>query len=301
MNRGNVLFFWLIRALGLAAVLSCIVGFTQLFSAVRLMEDANIRPPDQQSLVIVGCLAILFLYQFVSIALLIRQQKSVPTLRRIRAAILFMGILSFVLMFSDLAMLQDIGHQFEANLSFQGEWNILKANFFIHLVYLLSSLAIIILYLREGFLFVFSKTGKDDALFLTLHYTGSLSGISGLVFLLITLWMQKGQTGDSILLAIPMFSLVIMSPFIFILVLWFLERIRRRNIWDDEMQSADVCKASQIAIWPTAIVALAFYLLAFRLPDNRIAAVYWFPMLFFLFQTLRSLQIVFRWRRELSS
>jgi len=202
------------------------------------------------------------------------------------------------LLFSDLAMLQDIGHQFEANLPFQEEWNILKANFFIHLVYILISLAIIVLshslyFCRSSF-----KIEKDDALFLTLHYTGSLSGICGLVFLLATLWIQKQQISGSILLAIPMFSLVIMSPFFFILVLWLLERIRRRSMWDDEMQSADTCKASQSAIWSTAIAALFLYLAAFRIADRRIVMVYWFPALFFLFQVIRSTQIVFRWRKE---
>ena len=157
-------------------------------------------------------------------------------------------------------MLQDIGRQFEASLSFESEWNILKANFFIHFVYALSSSVIMVSPLRRGGRRVFSKTGKNYALFLTLHYTGSLSGISELVFLFITLWMQKQRAGGFILEAIPMFSLVIMSPFFFVLVLWFVERIRRRNIWDDEMQSVDACKASQRSIWPTSIAAFVFYL-----------------------------------------
>ena len=89
MNRGRFILFWFIRAFGMAAVLSCVIGFTQIFSAVRLMVDENTRPPGQQSLAILGCLAILFFYQIVSIVLLIIQQKSLTNLRRTRAAILF--------------------------------------------------------------------------------------------------------------------------------------------------------------------------------------------------------------------
>lgn len=227
----------------------------------------------------INIIVIAFYQLFAEIALLAHLIRHKKTSTLVIAAIAI-GIISGLMVLGDISLLSDIGNEYEAGLQTRGEWWILFSSYALHLVSLVLGLIALIRNLNQdpG---SEEKILKDEVLFLSLISTGIISGWLGLLGVVgamaanISLWMMERIA--------PVLSMVIISPFLVLLVIWLLRGIIssvKPSL--DEKQLQDLSTAS---LW-TLVITLPMMIVFFGFQHSSLAKesweALWLPLLLFL-------------------
>jgi hypothetical protein len=189
------------------------------------------------------------------------------------------GIISGLLLLSDLAMLQDIGHEYELGWNTTGEWTILFINHGLHALF--TVLALLTLSTRRKMDRELAETAlKDDVLYNAAHMTGLLCGGIGLIATIIVLTTRNPLLVK--LLSIPIGVLVLL-PYPFILGIWlFIKRKEKPKEWLDEKQFQDISRAG---LWSTIILLPCMIAIGILQQVNGSGSAWsfiWLPVYIFL-------------------
>jgi hypothetical protein len=196
----------------------------------------------------------------------------------IKVAGVVVGIISALMILSDLAMIQDIGHQYEAGLGTRAEWTILFINYALHVLFLVLVMYSVLHEIRAHQALP-PVAARDEVVFQTLHMTGLICGIIGAITILAALFaMVTPWILQQIVFVI---GTIILIPYVIVLGIWIFKTSQVRS-GVDEKQSLDVSRAG---LW-TIIILLPLMVIVFILQQrtglsDRLA-VLWLPIFVFI-------------------
>ena len=220
----------------------------------------------------------------------------------LRAFLFFNSIVSLVMLFGDFALASDISKEYIFGLP--GEFNLLFFSQVIHFVFYILMIVLLASIRKSG-----RKKGeemilKDDSIFINTQYIGILSGISGLVLIILfstlyltvyplPLWAIKG--------GIIAASLIAIIPYILIAFYWLIIKLKERiNEWYDEKQYQDITKSSLVALLMSVVFLLAVFIIQYIFGNFELLNFIWFPIYFFFILLLFSAITLFFNKRKLS-
>jgi hypothetical protein len=218
-------------------------------------------------------------------------------IRLINVIIVLLGIVSFLAVFSDWALMGDVAKEYEAGLDTAGEWPLLFVFLVIHAIFFLLLTGICALVLRK-----LKSTGagqipmqKDEMVFTAAQYVGLICGGLGLVWTVFALVVsQRLHVSYYHMLASCIMFLV---PNGLVVLYWFLLKFNEKiEDWYDEKQSRDVYRSGFLTL--IIIVPLMFGLFLVLHNDALFirGEYFWFPFLLFTALTLFSLLTLVHYR-----
>jgi len=266
-------------SLGLGAA----AGLFLLFSAyvfARLMPKMTALDPisaaeENMFLWVGGGLLVYLAFSSVSVlraANYIRHTEDVPLLA---AGQIITGVLAFLFVFSDLALLNDIGKQYRHGLA-QPEWMILIT---IMLFQMIALGAFIYLHL-----FGFKAVGlsepaaRDSNIFLIVQYVGALCGLLGLAlssmgFFFPRAWTLEAHTTFTVI--------VMMIPYALAAGYWLMTKLREQpRQFFDEKQKLDTGRAALVTVGAGSAFMLALFIANYR-ELSGVVSVLWLPLYLF--------------------
>ncbi len=186
------------------------------------------------------------------------------------------GVLSLLFVFSDVALLSDIGKQYRYGFA-QPEWSVIYP---IMGFQLLTALSFTYLhfsgFMREKQL---KKIARDSNIFMAVQYVGLICGLLGLSasslgFLFPSAWNLTIHTTIS--------SIVLLIPYFLAVLYWFINKFQEKpRQWYDEKQLQDVGKSAFL----TMIISIVFMIGLFVTNYNNLSGVVsllWLPLYLFL-------------------
>jgi hypothetical protein len=226
------------------------------------------------SLVLIG------IFHLVTVITLLAQiifQRSAGILKILTIVI---GIISGLLLLSDLSMLQDIGKQYVQGWNSASEWTILFINHGLHVLF--TILAFVTLATRIGRENRPEESVvKDDVLFIATHTTGLLCGMIGLIAILVAL-VTRLRLSIFEILSVTIGVLVLL-PYLFALSVWlFMKRKEKITDWLDEKQFLDISRASLLTILITLPIMTLISVLQRIIGFGNVLDFIWFPLFIFL-------------------
>jgi len=215
----------------------------------------------------------------ITLLLQIFVRKSAGLLKTLAVVI---GVISGLLLFSDLSMLQDIGKQYEMRWDTAGEWTILFINHGLHGLFTLLAFSALIS--KDETDRSREAPVKDEVLFLTAHTTGLLCGGIGLTGIALALigplpvWVAKA-------ISVPI-GLLIVLPYLLVLGAWLAAKHREKIAdWFDEKQLQDISRAGLWTLAITFLCMLAAGLLQRANGPGSLWDFLWLPLYLFLSMT----------------
>jgi hypothetical protein len=226
------------------------------------------------SLVLIG------IFHLVTVITLLAQiifQRSAGILKILTIVI---GIISGLLLLSDLSMLQDISKQYVQGWNSASEWTILFINHGLHVLF--TILAFVTLATRIGRENHPEESAvKDDVLFIATHTTGLLCGMIGLIAILVAL-VTRLRLSIFEILSVTIGVLVLL-PYLFALSVWlFMKRKEKITDWLDEKQFLDISRASLLTILITLPIMTLISVLQRIIGFGNVLDFIWFPLFIFL-------------------
>lgn len=188
------------------------------------------------------------------------------------------GIISMLMVFSDIALLNDINKQFQHNMS-QPEWYLLypimAGQFIVTLV--LTILLIAGKFTPEGF----DEIARDSNIYMVVQYVGVICGLMGLAstslgFIFPRSWSLHIHTTTG--------GIVILFPYVLAVAYWLLTKFKEKDRqWWDEKQLHDIGKSALITLLVDTILLLMLFVFNFNRLDG-VVSVLWLPV--YLFATI---------------
>ncbi len=276
-NKGKIL-----RNLSLILGAISIVIFIAVFIFLeslrpRMVNFGEISDLENNLLTAVGVgLLIILCYFFISLWGTVRYLRFVDQITFPLVLLLVTGVLAFLFVFADVALLQDIVKQYQAGLD-QPEWSlvypILGGQALISLVYQFLH-ATGALWQKK-----LDRIAKDSNIFVVVQYVGVICGLAGLVsnslgFLFPKAWNPITHSVFG--------SLILISPYALAVVYWFLIKAHEKDkSLYDEKQTLDVGKSAFMTLLVTTIVMVGLYIPNFQYLDG-IISVLWLPIFIFV-------------------
>ena len=218
-------------------------------------------------------------------------------IRPINIVIVILGITSFLAVFSDWAILGDIGKEFEMGWDTSGEWTILYILLGIHAVFLLLMTG-----MSAGTLRRLKESDtekprgqKDEMVFTVAQYVGLICGFIGLVWTVFALVLS--QRFEVSYYHMLFTSIMIILPYGLVVLYWFFLKINEKiGEWYDEKQSRDVYRAGFITLVITIPVMLVLFLVIHNDALFIRGHYFWFPFLIFTSLSVFSLLTLIYYR-----
>ncbi len=202
----------------------------------------------------------------------------------LRSFLFFTGIISFLMLFGDFALVSDISKEYVFGLP--DEFIILFISQALHFIFYILMVALLILTGRSTYVKGREKVLKDDSIFINAQYVGVLSGISGLVLIIIFSLLYSNVypippwAVDAGIISI---SLVAVIPYVLIVLYWLIIKVRERTGgWYDEKQYQDITRASLFTIIASIVIAAGIFITQFFVEAFNFFNEIWFPFYVFL-------------------
>jgi len=265
--------------LSVMAVIFNLIIFSILFPQVTQLMASQ---PRWETYGIVAAINIIILafFQLLSVITLTAHliiHKKASSL--IALAIVF-GILSGIMILGDIALLSDIGSEYEMGWQTRGEWLILFVSYGLHTLSLIFGLLALVKNLSRkeepGEIMI-----KDEVLYLTLQSSGVICGAIGLLGVFIGLnadlsyWMMERITG--------ILGSIILAPYLVILSIWlFRRRFGESDPGLDEMQVQGAGKAGFAALIVSLLAGAVLFVFQRTPIASETWGTLWFPMQLFI-------------------
>jgi hypothetical protein len=265
--------------LSAVAVIFNIIIFSILYPQVtQLME---LDPSWESYGIVVGVnIIIVSLFQLISVITLLTYlivEKDTYTLMIVA---IVTGILSGIMILGDMALLSDIGKEFEQGWQTRGEWIVLFISYGLHVFSLIATLISIIKNLNRD-KDTQEQVVKDEVLFLSLHSTGVISGWLGLIG--VVAGLVSGLSLWYIERLVILLGTMVLTPYVVILGIWTLRR-RLGNLEPglDEKQYQDLSSSGLWTLVITFPVMLVFFIFQLSIYSKDSWDVLWLPLLVFV-------------------
>ena len=267
-------------ALGLASIAYFVFDY-YVFSILRppMIALDPISSSEENLLNWVGVGLLLFLaFNLISLYRLVRHLRKAKRITVQSLFLLVFGILSFLFVFSDVALLSDIGKQYRYNLA-QPEWL---------LVYIIMGFQLIVAavftYLH---LFGFRQEQqiehvvRDNNIFLVTQYVGLVCGLMGLSLFSLGFFYTSSWNLD---MHVTITSILLLSPYALALVYWLVTKLQEKNRqWYDEKQILDVGRSAFLTLISSVIIMTLLFVFNYN-NLGGIVSIIWLPL--YLFTTL---------------
>ncbi|MFN2202175.1 MAG: hypothetical protein ACK2UO_13265 [Caldilineaceae bacterium] len=221
-------------------------------------------------------LMLALIFCILAVARIVRFSARTQRLLPLHVLVVAAGVLALLFIFSDIALLSDIGKQYELGLS-QPEWTVLYG------VMAFQVLAVVSLLYATTFTLGTSNAGmevsRDSTIFLLAQVVGVLCGGVGLALTVTNfrfprpLWMVQAQM-------VPI-MVVILAPYALMAALWMLVKLREGGEWFDEKQRQDV-GASAFLTMVIGMVGMAILYFLNQDDLQGMVSVLWFSFYAFL-------------------
>jgi hypothetical protein len=277
---------YLTPILGFASSLSFIVAYF-IFETLRpkMVRFQTLTAAEENLMNFVGIGLLLFLaFCLLSLWQLVRYLKNAQEISLSSLLLLAPGVLGLLLIFGDIALLNDIGKQYRYGLS-QPEWLVLYIVMAFQFVSALVLTYANLFKLKEEV--QVKHIARDSNIFMVSQYIGLICGSMGLAFISLnfffprSLWMMKIHT--------VMTTIVLLIPYLLIVTYWFIVKLQEKpKEWYDEKQVQDVGRSSLLTlILSTVVMSFLFFLNYNHL--SGVVSVLWFQFYAFLVLSLFSL------------
>ena len=221
-------------------------------------------------------LILFLLFCLLSIYRLLRFQKYAKRIAFLSIVSMVAAIAGFLLTFSFIGLLDDIGNQYEQKLN-QPEWNWLYPVIVLQIavaVWLVCMHVLDLNPVRQE-----KQITLDGNIFLMVHYTGLLCGFLGFIFLMTGFFYVSAW---NLLIHSTIVPIIFLFPYILILGYWLICKLKEKSrLWFDEKQLQDIGRSSIL----TLIIQSFFMTGLFFLNYNNLAGVVrllWLPIDLFL-------------------
>jgi hypothetical protein len=269
-----------LATLGLGVVSVCWLIFNLIAYEYIRPVTINFEKPEPNieilaAVVSLGFLVVLIFHLF-GILTIIQQMRIFGNESSMRRATLLAGIISFMTIFGDFGLLNDIGKESQIGVDVSGEWICLYLTLIPQIIFFI----LMFITAGTGFRALRNLTEtdsvfRDETVFYAVHYTGLLCGAIGLcmafmMFVVRTaLWNLK--------YIVVYYNVFIVAPYFLIAFYWlFMKRNERVREWYDEKQFFDISKAGFLTLMVSLPVMAGLYVINYLLPDGR-AGILWFP------------------------
>ena len=198
--------------------------------------------------------------------------------------LLVSGIVSFLAIFGDWAILGDIGKEYKEGWDTSGEW------IFLYIFLIINALFYVLM-----FIFLFSNfrmmklksdikpVMKDEMVFSVAQVVGILCGLLGLLWIFFNMIFNPNIRHIKIYGMITCVLLLI--PYVLIVSYWLLIKLREKvEDWYDEKQWKDVARAGFTTLLVSILLMLVLFIITFRSLPGGVFGLLWFP--FYLFMVL---------------
>jgi len=237
---------------------------------------------------------LLFFLAFCLLSLLrtVQHLKKSSSVSFLSIALVILGVLALLFVFSDVALLGDIAKQYRHGLD-QPEWMlvypIMGFQLFVALVFTYFHVA------------GFSKdaqpefVARDSNIFLVVQFVGVMCGLMGLVlaslgFVFARAWSLAVHT--------TMSSIILLSPYGLAVAYWLLTKLREDNRqWFDEKQLLDVGKSAFLTLVASVVFMVALFIANYN-NLSGVISITWLPLYLFFVLFLFSATNLFFAGRE---
>lgn len=200
------------------------------------------------------------------------------------------GTLTFLFVFADVALISDIGKQYQHGLS-QPEWIIL------YIVVALQMLAVAGLVYVVGFTLDASddeaSISHDSSVFLVTNVVGVLSAGTGLAFTVLNFFFPRPL--QMIRQQMIPTLVVVLIPFVTMTIVWAVVVMVKRQAWLDEKQRTDVGAAAAVTLVASTVMMGLLYGMGF-VQESGMVSVLWFPYFLFFAITIFTASVLYRSR-----
>ena len=234
----------------------------------------------------------MFFYHLLAAGTLVMQLRLIRRIRPVSILAVVIGVVSFLGLFSDWAVLGDIGKEYKMGWDTTGEWKILYVILGIHTMFVLLATGI-----SSGILLVIKRSAgktelpaRDEIVFIIAQYVGIVCGMIGIAFVI--MGMIVGRNVRVSVYHSVSSTVLTLIPYGLVVSYWLALSLRDRvGGWYDEKQWRDITRAGFTTLL-LLIPTLLLFILAISLSGQRYPTPWlWFPftlfvILFFLFSSL---------------
>ncbi len=186
------------------------------------------------------------------------------------------GVVSLLFVFADVALLSDIGNQYEAGLA-QPEWALVYPIMGFQL-----ATAAVFTYVH---LFGFGRDGqvehvaRDGNIFVVVQYVGIICGLMGLAlsslgFVYARAWNLQVHTTISLI--------VLLSPYVLAVGYWLVTKLQEQHRqWYDEKQRQDVGKSAFLALALSVLWMIGLFVANYH-DLSGVVSMLWLPLYLYL-------------------
>lgn len=277
-------------ALTIAGLATAYVVFERL--RVKMVRFDPLTAGEESLANIVG-VALLAASLFFLLALVRIGRHTMRTQRIswLQAALIGGGVLALLFVFADIALIDDIGSQYEAGLS-QPEWPILYL-----VIAFQAGMAAVLGYVS---LFRLRANGDyasavhDNSSFVLVQVTGTICGLTGLSLMALNLFYPR--PAETVRAHAIMASIPLVLPYVLAAGWWLTVKLRERpRRWFDEKQGQDATRAAAQTLALSVPVMGLLYAFG-GAAGSGMAGALWFPLYFFLVQFLFSALMLYAGR-----
>ena len=229
---------------------------------------------------------------------LLMQLRYFRVIRLINIILVLLGIVSFLAVFSDWALLGDISKEYEAGLDTSGEWPLLYTLLAIHALFFLMLTGICAVVLRKLKVSDTEEMSihKDEMVFTAAQYVGLICGVLGLLWTVFALVMSQ-QVNVSYYHMLAS-CIIFLIPYGMVVLYWFILKSREKiGEWYDEKQSRDVYRSGFLTLLSMIPIMLGLFLVIHNDAIFIRGDYFWFPFLVFATLALFSILTLVHYRR----
>lgn len=224
----------------------------------------------------------LFLVHIIAGISLLLHLRYFRVIRLINIILVLFGIVSFLAVFSDWALLGDISKEYEAGLDTSGEWPLLYTLLAIHAVFFLMLTGISAVVLRKLKVAKEEEVHiqKDEMVFTAAQYVGLICGVLGLLWTVFALVVSQ-QVNVSYYHMLAS-CIIFLIPYGLVVLYWFILKFNEKiGDWYDEKQSRDVYRSGFLTLLAMIPIMLGLYLVIHNDALLIRGDYFWFPFLIF--------------------
>jgi len=267
----------------ISGVLSLVIFGYALFVFLRLQPKmvAFEVLSDIESGMMTGVgfgLLIILAFHLLSLLQMAIYIKHSEVIKAIPLILFIIGMISMLLVFSDVALLNDINKQFLHGMT-QPEWSLVYPIMGFQFV---ITLIITVLHI-SGFFKPeqYDKVARDSNIYLIVQYVGVICGLMGLASSSLGFVFPRAW---SLTIHTTMGGIILLFPYVLSVAYWMLTKFKEKNReWWDEKQLQDIGKSALL----TLLIDTGFLLMLFILNYNHldgVVSILWLPL--YLFATI---------------
>ena len=280
MKRFDRILRTLNSILGILSIGIFLIAFIFLLRIRPVMVTLTpITSLQQNTLTGVGLgLLVILGYFLLSLLQIIRAVRSAEKLRVLPLVLIILGVICVLFVFSDVALLKDINHQYQDGLA-QPEWSLLFP-----IMGLQFLVAAVLTYLHLTGYFLQGHTqrvARDINIFLVVQVVGVICGLMGLALTSLGFFYPRAW---SLPVHTIMGGLTLIFPYVLAVLYWMFLKLREKDRqWWDEKQSQDVGKSALLTLALDTVLMLVLFAANLQNLDG-VVRLLWLPL--YLFGTI---------------